>query len=106
MSATFKISNKEVLDRIKSIEQFGMMKGVLDERGKYICLEEEEIKAMLRMIEEKGRLTRAELVEEFSKLIRLDPSEEGQARIQKQDEELKLKVDREFVSCAAELPKN
>lgn len=35
--------NKSVLERIKALEASGMLKGVLDDRGKYIYLSDEEI---------------------------------------------------------------
>lgn len=43
LAAAFKMQNKTVLERIKALEGSGMLKGVLDDRGKYIFLSEEEI---------------------------------------------------------------
>lgn len=37
------MTNKAVLDRIKALEAAGTLRGILDDRGKYIYLTEEEI---------------------------------------------------------------
>ena len=43
LAAAFKMTNKAVLERIKGLEASGYIKGVLDDRGKYIYLPDEEI---------------------------------------------------------------
>jgi len=43
VAQNFKLTNKSVIQRIKDLENAGHLKGVLDERGKYIYISGEEI---------------------------------------------------------------
>lgn len=55
MAAAFKMTNKAILERIKQLENSGFIKGVLDDRGKYILLTDEEIEVGLSAIIENDR---------------------------------------------------
>ncbi len=43
LALTFRLTNKDTIRRLKDLEKNGMIKGVLDERGKYIYIEDDEI---------------------------------------------------------------
>lgn len=48
--------------------------GVVDDRGKFIYITEDELKAVADFIKKRGRVTLEELVENSNKLITLDQS--------------------------------
>jgi DDRGK domain-containing protein 1 len=43
LSGEFKISTADLVNRIKSLEESGILNGVFDERGKYIYITEKEM---------------------------------------------------------------
>ena len=49
---------------------------MLDDRGKYIYLTNEELEAIVAYLEKKGRLSKSELTKECNRLIRLSPLNE------------------------------
>ena len=57
------------------MEESGMLQGILDDRGKYIYITEEEIESLLRCVENKGKFTKSEMITEFSKHVRLEPKD-------------------------------
>lgn len=54
------------------------------------------------MIEKKGKLTRLEMIEEFSRVVRLEPVEADQAKISAFDEQYKKEIDKEFNAFSEE----
>ena len=96
LAINFRLTNKDTLSRIKDLEENGMLSGVLDDRGKYIFLCEEEIEKILRVLGDKGRLTRAEMREEFSKVVRLEPREEDLEAIRGYENKYAEEIDNEF----------
>ena len=43
LAGEFKLSTKDVIDRIKSLEELKILNGVIDDRGKYIYITEKEM---------------------------------------------------------------
>jgi DNA-binding Lrp family transcriptional regulator len=43
LASRFKISNKEVIQRIKDLEALERLTGIIDDRGKYIYLKRKEL---------------------------------------------------------------
>lgn len=102
LAAAFKLTNRAVLERIKSLEASGYLKGVLDDRGKYISLTEEEVQGLLKAVAKRGKMNRLEMTEEFSRVVRLEPTEADRAKIALFDEEFRREVERDFNSFTEE----
>ncbi|KAK2712251.1 hypothetical protein QYM36_011067 [Artemia franciscana] len=47
--------------------------GVMDDRGKFIYIAQEELEAVAKFIRQRGRVSISELVQESNKLINLEP---------------------------------
>lgn len=61
--------------RVQALESMGRLTGVMDERGKFIYISEEEMKAVADFIARKGRVSIAELAETSRSLIKFpDPA--------------------------------
>lgn len=76
ISNRFKLKNKDVIERINSLIQNGTLNGVLDDKGKFIYISNSEIDNLISILNNKGRITRSEMVIEFSKIIKMEPTEE------------------------------
>lgn len=74
LAAEFKLSTKDVINRIKSLEELKILNGVIDERGKYIYITNKEMEAVINYIRSKGRVTRSDLLIECNKIIKLNPT--------------------------------
>lgn len=68
------MTSKKVLEKISSLELNEDLTGIIDERGKYIYITKKEMESVLNYIKSKGRVSRADLLIECNKLIKLDPS--------------------------------
>lgn len=78
------------------MEESGMLQGILDDRGKYIYITEEEIESLLRCVENKGKFTKSEMITEFSKHVRLEPKDEDLKIIEEQDSAFASEINQEF----------
>lgn len=61
LATEFRLRSTEVVDRIQALEAQGQLTGVMDERGKFIFISEEEMKAVAEFIRGRGRIAIAEL---------------------------------------------
>lgn len=75
LASQFKLRAQDVVDRIRILESEGSITGVIDDRGKFIYISPEELKAVAKFINQRGRVSVAELAEYSNKLIRLEPEE-------------------------------
>ena len=71
LAREFGLRTEDVVNRVRGLEQMGYITGVIDDRGKFICISEAEMKAVAKFIQQKGRITVAELAREINKLINL-----------------------------------
>ena len=83
---------KDVVDRINKLEESNRLHGIVDDRGKYIHITLEEYEAVAQYIKRKGRVSRADLLLECNKLIRLHPKNEDKEKIKKDEKTLLDKV--------------
>lgn len=61
LAAHFKLKTEQVIERLKSHEEQGAITGLFDDRGKFIYLTEDELQAVARFIEVRGRVAINEL---------------------------------------------
>lgn len=98
----FDLTNKACLERINSLVECGLLKGVIDERGKFLHIEDKEIEDLVKCIGKKGHFTRSDLIESFSDIIRLEPSEEDLKKIEIEEAELLKGIKTDFEDMVAE----
>lgn len=79
-----------------------MLQGVLDDRGKYIYITKEEIEGLIQCVHHKGKLSKAEMISEFSKVVRLEPRDEDLEAIRRFEGEYSNEIDDEFRQLLSE----
>lgn len=96
LAMRFNLSNKLCIERLNSLIECNMLKGVIDERGKFLYLEDSEIDGIINKIKSKGVFNKEELIETFSNLIRTQPTEEDSIKIKEEENELLKGVNQDF----------
>nr|XP_054765529.1 DDRGK domain-containing protein 1-like [Lytechinus pictus] len=64
---------QEAINRVQELQAEGRLTGVIDDRGKFIYISEEELEAVAKFIRQRGRVSIAELAEASNQLISLNP---------------------------------
>ncbi|XP_054815314.1 DDRGK domain-containing protein 1-like isoform X2 [Prosopis cineraria] len=72
LAAEFKLRTQECINRITSLETMGRISGVMDDRGKYIYISEEEMKAVADYIKREGRVSISLLASKSNQFIDLE----------------------------------
>ena len=67
---------KEVVERIESLERMGRVTGVVDDRGKFIYITNQEMQKVADFIQERGRVSLADLAVQSNYLVDLEPKEQ------------------------------
>lgn len=73
LAAEFRLRTQDVINRINQVQEMGLLTGVMDDRGKFIYISEEELMAVKKFIEQRGRVNIMELAKASSELINLSP---------------------------------
>lgn len=73
LAREFNLKTQATIDRIKELRSNGVLSGVIDDRGKFIYISEEELAAVAKFIRQRGRLSIIELAESSNNLINLQP---------------------------------
>ncbi|PHJ19432.1 ddrgk domain protein [Cystoisospora suis] len=88
LAARFGLSAKDAVQRIRSLEDTGRLSGILDDRGKYVCVTEQELDALAEYLRLKGRIHKEkDLVPACNRIIRLQPDEEEKKRLDEEERE-------------------
>jgi DDRGK domain-containing protein 1 len=58
---------------VKTLQSEGRLAGVIDDRGKFICITDSEYDAVAKFIKQRGRVSISELADSMNRLIRLQP---------------------------------
>ncbi|KAK2639541.1 hypothetical protein Ddye_027336 [Dipteronia dyeriana] len=72
LAAEFKLRTQECINRISSLESIGRLSGVMDDRGKYIYISLEEMKAVADYIKRQGRVSISHLASKSNQFIDLE----------------------------------
>ena len=88
LGSEFQLDAKTIIDRIQDLLKQKTLTGIIDERGKFIYITEEEMNAVKKFIERKGRVSRLDLARESNRLIRLNPTAEDKAKIEAEEKAL------------------
>ncbi|KAK9092111.1 hypothetical protein Syun_027022 [Stephania yunnanensis] len=73
LAAEFKLRTQDCINRIASLENMGRLSGVMDDRGKYIYISQEEMKAVADYIKRQGRVSISHLASKSNQFIDLEP---------------------------------
>lgn len=73
LAAHFGIKTISVVERIQELQATGTLTGVIDDRGKFIYISQEELEAVAKFVRQRGRVSITELVENSNNLINLSP---------------------------------
>ncbi|XP_001814678.1 DDRGK domain-containing protein 1 isoform X1 [Tribolium castaneum] len=73
LAAHFKLKTQAAIDRIRDLQKDDILTGVIDDRGKFIYVSQEEMEAVAKFIRQRGRVSIVELAESSNKLINLAP---------------------------------
>jgi len=71
LAAHFKIKTLDVIARINSLQESGALTGVIDDRGKFIFISQEELENVAKFIRQQGRVSITDLAANSNKLITL-----------------------------------
>jgi len=71
LAAHFKLKTQAAIDRIVDLQKENRLSGVIDDRGKFIYISEEELQAVVKFIRQRGRVSISELAEHSNSLINL-----------------------------------
>lgn len=58
---------------MQSLQENGELSGVVDDRGKFIYISDQELQAVANFIKQRGRVSIAELVSSSNRLVNLQP---------------------------------
>lgn len=73
LAAHFNLKTVSIIERIKELQANNRLTGVIDDRGKFIYISEDELQAVVKFVRQRGRISIAELVENSNNLINLSP---------------------------------
>ncbi|XP_034660674.1 DDRGK domain-containing protein 1 [Drosophila subobscura] len=77
LAVAFKLKTQQAIERIQDLQANGTITGVIDDRGKFIYVSEEELAAVAKFIKQRGRVSIVELAESSNNLINLTPVSAG-----------------------------
>jgi len=69
LASEFRLQTVQVLSRINSLQAQGLLTGILDDRGKFLYITEEEMDRVAAVINERGRISVSELAGQCNALI-------------------------------------
>lgn len=72
IAAQFGIRTSEVIEKVRDLESSKRITGIMDDRGKYIYISDDEMRTVATFIRRKGRIGISELAKESSNLIHFD----------------------------------
>jgi len=73
LAINFEMRTQDAIKRVEDLLMMGRLHGVIDDRGKFICITEEEMQKVRKFIERRGRVSVSDLAIESNKLIDLTP---------------------------------
>ncbi|CAL8239757.1 DDRGK domain-containing protein 1 [Gadus morhua] len=79
LASHFGMRTQDAIARLQDLLAEGSLTGVIDDRGKFISISPEELSAVARFIQQRGRVSIAELAQASNSLINLTPVLRNQA---------------------------
>lgn len=72
LAAHFKMKTQDTIDRVTKLSSEGLLSGVIDDRGKFIYISQQELEAVAKFVKQRGRVSISELAENSNKLIAIN----------------------------------
>jgi len=72
LAAHFQMKTDDTIDRVSTLIKEDKLTGVIDDRGKFIFISQEELEAVGKFITQRGRVSISELAENSNRLISLE----------------------------------
>ncbi|VDN60244.1 unnamed protein product [Dracunculus medinensis] len=72
LGSHFNLKTDQAVDRLKYFMDSGELTGIVDDRGKFIYITPEELQAVAKFINQRGRVSLKELADYSNQLIRLE----------------------------------
>ena len=66
------MKTQDAIERVQQLQNDGQLTGVIDDRGKFIFISDEELNAVAKFIRQRGRVSISELAESSNKLININ----------------------------------
>lgn len=73
LAGNFNMKTPEVVQRIQDLLEQQLLVGVIDDRGKFIYITNNELESVARFIKQRGRVSLTELAENSNNLVKLIP---------------------------------
>lgn len=73
LAGHFQMKTQDVINRVQEMLAQEILIGVIDDRGKFICITKEELESVAKFVRQRGRVSIADLVESSNSLINLQP---------------------------------
>ena len=86
LSGAFKLNPNKIVEKLNQYEKEGRIMGIIDDRGKYIYITEKEMGLIEKMLTNRGRISKADLIKECNRLIRFEPTEKDKIKIAEEQE--------------------
>ncbi len=74
LAAEFKLKTQDIINRLTMVQEMGLLTGLMDDRGKFIYISEEELLKVKKFIELRGRVNITEIAKSSNQLINLKPA--------------------------------
>eukprot|EP00112_Aurelia_sp_Birch-Aquarium-sp1_P001099 Seg1113.4 transcript_id=Seg1113.4/GoldUCD/mRNA.D3Y31 product="hypothetical protein" protein_id=Seg1113.4/GoldUCD/D3Y31 len=74
LASHFDLRVQEAIQRLEDLQEMGRLTGVMDDRGKFIYISQEELEDVARYVKQRGRVAISDLAEASSSLISLQGS--------------------------------
>ena len=86
ISGTFKLSPNDIVMKLNQYEKEGRIMGIIDDRGKYIYITEKGMGLIEKMLMNRGRISKSDLIKECNRLIRFEPTEQDKIKINEEQQ--------------------
>lgn len=75
LAGNFNLRTQDVVQRLQDLLQQELLVGVIDDRGKFIYITNEELQSVAKFIKQRGRVSITDLAENSNTFINLTPVE-------------------------------
>jgi len=73
LATKFGLKVPDAISRLTALVESGRLTGVMDDRGKFVYISEDELSKFAKFIKQRGRVSIADLVENSNQVINLAP---------------------------------
>ncbi|PWZ15853.1 DDRGK domain-containing protein 1 [Zea mays] len=85
LAAEFRMRTQDCINRIVTLESMDRLSGVMDDRGKFIYISTEEMKAVAEYMRKQGRVSISHLANNSNQFIDLEPKAQYEVESQQDD---------------------